>query len=367
MSRRCWLLAAAVLVLLAGCTAAPQPVPKRQAAEAAPTVRLWTFPFQRTETVVNGDSGPLLYDGRYYASPHHDDSTVVDTRTGKVVVRHRAAHRSDGWHVEDVFLTAGFAIAVDSDTEPPYAPKPWYVVTRYQLSDGKATPLALRPPVSTVDPEVTAGDGHYAYVTDRNGRGCVAVGEVSQVTAAVAYCSPAGWLPGFLGTDPTSVTFVENSERPSTTGQPAGCRRLVRLAFTGAVTRFSGSPCRQYAGASAGSWSAWSDASDTDSDVEHSPVVAAVAGTRQRVDDGMTGSLRTCDGWLYYNHRETPTSVEIRRWRPGSAVEVVYRSPGEELSATTTVSCADGWVSFMRQYTGSGAPHTDILATKPDV
>lgn len=361
MSRRLWFLAAAVVVLLAGCTAAPpQPVPKRLPAPGGPTVQLWKFSFQRTEDVVSGDAGPLLYDGRYYVSPADGAASIVDTRGGKVVLRHRAPHRSDGWHVEDVFLTAGYAIVVDSDIEPPYAPKPWYVVTRYQLSDGTSAPLALRPPVSTVDPEVVAGAGHYAYVTDKDGGGCVAVGEIRRTTATVAYCSPAGWLPGFLRIDETSLTFVENSENPAKSGKPQGCRRLVRLSLAGKASYVPGSPCRQYAGASSGSWTAWSDAADSDADVEHAPVMT----TSGRIDDGVTGSLRTCDGWLYYNHRASPTSVEIRRWRPASGVQVVYRSPGEELSATTTVSCADGWVSFMRQYTGSGAPHTDILAAK---
>ncbi|WP_163567297.1 hypothetical protein [Fodinicola feengrottensis] len=287
-------------------------------------------------------------------------ATILDTRTNKVVVRHQVPHRADGWQVEDVFLTDGYAIVVDADAEPPYRPKPWYAVTRYQLSTGTATSVADQPPVSTVDPEVVAGDGRYAYVTDQGGRGCVAVADVRQVAASVRYCAPVGWLPGFLRTGDSSVTFAENSENASQSRQPAGCRRLVRLPSGGAATDVPAlAACRQYAGAGVGNWSAWSDASDADADVEHAPVLAAVGRASPfRVDVGVVGSLRTCGDWVYYDHRADPSTVEIRRWRPGHPIEVIYRSPGEELSATTSVACADGWVSFMRQYTGAGSPHT---------
>jgi hypothetical protein len=377
MSRR---LAAGVLVglalVLAGCTAAPQRAPKVVQPTVDPPRRtpavktaLWKFSFQRSEPLVSGDAGPLLYDGRYYARPDPENplvATILDTRTGKVVVRHQVPRRTGGWQVEDVFLTGGYAIVVDADAEPPYSPEPWYAVTRYRLSDGKATTVATRPPVSTVDPEVVAGDGRYAYVTDQGGRGCVAVADVRQDTASVRYCAPAGWLPGFLRTGDTGLTFAENSEQPAQSRQPTGCRRLVRLPTAGAAAEVpAASACRQYAGAGSGAWSAWTDASDADSDVEHAPVLAAVGTTRSlRVDVGVTGSLRTCGGWVYYNHRADPTTVEIRRWRPSSDVEVIYRSPGEQLSATTSVACADGWLSFMRQDTGTGAGHTDLLAAQ---
>jgi hypothetical protein len=215
-----------------------------------------------------------------------------------------------------------------------------------------------------VDPEVVAGDGKYAYVTDQAGRGCVAIADVRQNTAAIKYCAPAGWLPGFLRTSDQSLTFAENSEKPKESQQPAGCRRLVRLSTAGQSSNVPASiACRQYAGAGEGDWSAWTDAADSDPDVEHAAVRAVVGAAKPvQVDVGVTGSLRTCGGWVYYNHRADPSTVEIRRWRPGKDVQVIYRSPGEQQSATTSVSCADGWLSFMRQDTAAGNGHTELLA-----
>jgi hypothetical protein len=373
MAKKPAVLALLLVGLLAACTTttpgaqnAPKPAPNQQ---HTPIIKqaLWKFPFQRSEPLVTGDAGPLLYDGRYYARPDPKDpttATIIDTRTNKVVVRHQAPHRSDGWQVEDVFLTDGYAIVVDADAEPPYAPKPWYAVTRYRLADGAATTIAQQPAVSTVDPEVVAGDGKYAYVTDQTGRGCVAMADVQQSTATVRYCAPAGWLPGFLRTSDTSLTFAENSEQPKQSRQPEGCRRLVRLPTTGQPANVPASTaCRQYAGASEGGWSAWTDAADSDPDVEHAPIKAVIGQAKPvQIDIGVTGSLRTCGGWVYYNHRADPTTMEIRRWRPRSDVEIVYRSPGEQLSATTSVACADGWLSFMRQDTGAADGRTQLLA-----
>lgn len=314
----------------------------------------------------------MLYDGRYLVSPDPakpSSTTITDTTTSKVVVRHTSANASSGWQVEDVFLVGAYAVVVDADPEPPYQPRPWFAATRYRLSDGSATKLAGRPALSGTAPEVYAADGDFAYTTDSGGRVCVATGTVASGTAATKYCSPPGWIPGYLRLDGSTLTFAETSQDSARTRAADGCRRLVRVPIGGSGPSGgqpvpTDQPCLQYAGAGGANWSVWTQASPSDTDPEQAPVVANTGGSARRMDTGTTGSLRSCGPWAYYLHRVDPNTVEIRRWKPGAAIESVYRSPNPTLSTTSPVSCANGWLSVMRQYSGTGTGYTELIAAQ---
>lgn len=58
-------------------------------------------------------------------------------------------------------------------------------------------------------------------------------------------------------------------------------------------------------------------------------------------------------------------ATQIRRWAPGSSVEVVYRSPDQGPTAQYAVSgpmCGPGLVSIMRQGWSSSMPQELLTA-----
>jgi hypothetical protein len=81
---------------------------------------------------------------------------------------------------------------------------------------------SIAPPLSKLSPEFKVGGSHFAYTTDRDKRTCLAIGDLTTGKASIRYCSPQGWIPGFLRASEDVVTFVENGDNPAFT--KAGAR-----------------------------------------------------------------------------------------------------------------------------------------------
>jgi hypothetical protein len=93
----------------------------------------------RHEPSATGDGGSITTNGRWYARPDPADyqlATIVDTTTGKTVLKHRPERQKQGWHIEDVFLYGDYVVYVDADTDSPFDASPWMRAYRYHLPDG---------------------------------------------------------------------------------------------------------------------------------------------------------------------------------------------------------------------------------------
>jgi hypothetical protein len=79
-----------------------------------------------------------------------------------------------------------------------------------------------------------------------------------------------------------------------------------------------------------------------------------VDGEMQTLGTAVNGSTVICDDsllWTWYDAEPPIGPSEIRRWKPGGPVEVLYRSPDRsvlEAYSTSTPTCASGAVGFQR-------------------
>lgn len=83
------------------------------------------------------------------------------------------------------------------------------------------------------------------------------------------------------------------------------------------------------------------------------PLHGVVDGREIDLGRGGAGSEIICDGRLYWTKEgDAAGAAEVRRWRPGGPIEVIYRSPDEDTTvhayATSRPTCSGGLVGIQR-------------------
>lgn len=101
------------------------------------------------------------------------------------------------------------------------------------------------------------------------------------------------------------------------------------------------------------------------------PLHGVVDGQEIDLGRGGAGAATICGGTLYWTKAGDATaSAEIRRWRPGGSIEVIYRSPDEDIAAvraysTSRPTCSGGMVGVQRS--GWWAYGGDEFLTTPSL
>lgn len=318
----------------------------------------------------------FAFDGRYRAAAYPLSSRRVvrftDGRTGREVARH---HLSDpAWQIQKVFLSAPWALVVETIDPPPREASPTRAF-RYDLRTGAVTSFAsveTLPQTWFPQPFDVEG-GRVAYSGRVGGRGCLVVAELATLRGRPVYCSAAtGWLPGLPQLAGGTLSVMDNqNSRPH-------CRhQLVVDVDGGRPTRAAErAPCTPFDGVATAGFTVHTELAPNASNYDRAALVAASrTGPLLPLGLGAAGSLRVCRGWAYWHIRfgssTEDATEEIRRWRPGSTVQVVYRTPravNNGWVGTTRVSCHGGQLMLARAWTGGGPERGQqiLTATAPE-
>lgn len=211
------------------------------------------------------------------------------------------------------------------------------------------------------------GDRLY-FVRDVGGVRCLAVASMEGVEQDPVYCTSPDWILNRVAVHPTVVSMVE-------TDPVDGCSRLVtvdKTSYERTTTWNDVEDCRLFSGAADGSMAIWTHHPVPDAvggvnyfDVE---VVGYADGAVYDLGRGTAGSVSVCAGAAIWESKAATGEAEIRWWRPGEPVKVLYRSPDQGRGygyATGRPECDDGQILIMRAGWQPGAPD-EILVT-PEV
>ena len=214
----------------------------------------------------------------------------------------------------------------------------------YRLSSG-TEPILVDEWSSVVGhiPELAA-NGVMLWYTTRHEPGVACIVELNTTTGASTdiYCGDGGADIGWLTAHGDSLSFVE--------WHGSECGQLIRVlaGAPGTPESVSGPAC-VFHGVASDDLVAWVEPPKPDAagyvDYFKVPVVGLVGEEPLDLGVGAAGSLEVCGDALYWEMEgEGQTPDEIRAWRPGEPINVVYRSPdtGEgRRYATTRPSCTD--------------------------
>jgi hypothetical protein len=373
-SRRGWLLAVTVLVAAGACGG---PTNSRSAATATPPAGTGSvspsapasprvvdnlFGWRVVLPKVKDKEMFPVTDGRYLATSITPTSTtihVVDQQTGRVVFRHTPG---EGWYVDDVLLSPPWAIVKEDNSDTEGVTVRLSQGYRYSLLDGSRADLQAQTGMPAPGPADWwfADEGRLAYLAwNKTRHDCLAVADIDTLTGASVYCAATGSYLGFPRMDGRDLTISELDPK-------AHCRKILWIR-AGEPPREAPAQqdCAPFDGAFTGASYAWT---------EQPPGASAqVAAFYLRDHSGVrptgavdAGSLRPCRGWIYWQESGT-WATEIKRWKAGHDIEVIYRSPQLDLKLTTMITCQPDTIAVQRFYSGTGEKYDQLLiAALPD-
>ena len=306
------------------------------------------------EVVAGGEvlvGPPVAYDGETLVHMYGDD-LVVTTPTG--VWTHSSPQI--GWLLDDAALGDGFVVYVEHEERDGD-----YALGLIDLASGAETTLEEwgGAPDRHLIPQISV-DGHtIAWTTSLDdGRSCVRLLDVAADTTTDVVCtSDSTEFVGWPHLRERTLTYQLGR------GGADPCPALHQLDVDSdeVPEPLPNRDCRGFQGASSAATSAWFEFDPASGDPFRSPVKGVLDGEIVQLGAGGAGSLTVCGGYFYWRS-ETRDHSEIRRWRPGTDVEVVYRSP-EDWFPTTLPTCSGEWVAIDRVYTGVGETIHEVLVT----
>lgn len=379
--------ALAVIVVIAGC-AAPSgsdssPVSSRAPSETPATVTSdtnssaavddtgavdrtaafrWTAVRKR---IPAGSSVVAAYDGRYLAAAITRDgrrASITDTRTGRRVISHKVTGASN-WIVRDMYLADPWVLIVEAPMDGGGIPATKAVV--YDLRSGRQrTPPTSLPTAAQPEP-YDADESRFVYSTRSGKRSCLAVVPFQTMRARLVGCVGRGQLIGRPSIASDELAAMVRTTR----GKPCAYPILIDLGAVG--SRPERTPqrkrCSNFGAAVADSAVATLEIAIGASDLTQAKVWGLSRGTALTpLGPGVAASAVGCGGWLYWSRDDDRAQVaEIRRWRPGQGVQVVYRSPDPGWFTTSAVQCDGGFLRLFRNWTGGGAEKgAQLLVTR---
>jgi hypothetical protein len=236
--------------------------------------------------------------------------------------------------------------------------------TRIDIRDGSMTDLdpTTGVPAPGVPPTWSVSGGLLSYPIQRRNRNCVAVIRVATLRTALVDCAPREQYAGWPQVSEETLIYSQYSEAPV-----PGCRRLVAVPLSGgpAEPLPATVECAPFSGVRGPGFTVWGE-SPPDTELRD---VAEMYGLEDggevvHLGQGTTNSQIVCAGWAYWvadSDLRKGDFTEIRRWRPGSHVEIVYLSP-PGYPSTATPSCYDSLMTIQRSWTGGGEDHQQLVA-----
>jgi hypothetical protein len=304
--------------------------------------------------VTPGFDGVFAVGARYLLWPDPTDSKavlIIRRSDGGVVRKHRAGPR--GFEPDFGGIHGDRAVIADEDVQSPDARKPNARASIYDLANGRVVEVGKipgAPALSKYGPQATiSADGKYYYSASIGGGLSNCVGEVDLVRqrGRVVECAGSKGMILYVGSGDRGATWTRFAERSF-----AACR-VGRGIHDGRLFTLAPRTCDAFGTAAVeGGWSLRTR-QPRDEAIQPAMPLTATRG-RERVDLGEARgrSVVACAGYAYWKHDVPDESAqEIRRWRPGGAVELVYRQPApapdsRETTLLTTGGCNDGLFTF---------------------
>jgi hypothetical protein len=278
---------------------------------------LWTFgelhskPLDDSYTSSNGD---------YLV--RNDGRIVVVTRVGSAqpIIEHVA---TAGFRAEDVYIQGPWLVVKELSANDASAE---IDLQRYDLNSGERIHVTKRDVPRPTEPEMDFLGDHLYYVTGSSTtHKCLIDLDIERLIAKRSYCGESGWVVEDPKASPAGLVVSEVHPDPE-----SRCKRLVVIPLGEKPRRDLAPPvttCRQWSGYLVEGAVAWDEIDPTERDVDMGEADLYARTSRgELVDLGAeyTDSLIACAGWFYWN---VQGEEELRRWRPGSDIEVIFRAP----------------------------------------
>lgn len=300
--------------------------------------------------------GPVaVFDGTVLAGnrPADGDAVTVRQPGGTEIVVHRPPA---GWILDDAALAAGRLVVTQFENSDGD-----YEIWAYGLSGSAGTlieewagePLRHAIPQTSLD-----GDRLAWNTTLPDGTSCIRVRDLATGDQFDAACSsgPAEVLGWPRLNWPTLTYRADPAD-----GEPCPTLFSVELP-AGPVTPLpERRACRGFQGVLVDGTAVWFEMPPGSPNAFRTSIVGTGGnGTFYDLGVGVAGSIRTCAGRIFWG-AELGDVHEIRTWAPGEPLRVLYRSP-EDKTPTTAATCADGWLTIARSFTGAGPRTLDVLS-----
>lgn len=368
-------VALAMTLLVSGCGAGggPSPIPHRTTTTPAATRSGPVDPHPKvvdalaTWGTVAGPTAELLA-----VTGFRPDAFTANLKAGadEAVAIFRDGQRlvhptGPGFIVQDIFLVGDdviFGVANEDKGE----------FDVYRWDGTAATPEAL---IESTGKDwfwsETAVIGTSLYYNTAHGA-CIEAMDLSRPNPREHVTQVACAAPG----EELSRLFAQDSVLSYLSSAPtADCYVMYRVVSPGSSPeRVQGPGCIAQGVADA-HIAAWNEAPIPDGNGysywDDVPLHGVVEGQEIDLGRGGAGSETICDGTLYWTKAGDATaSAEIRRWRPGGPIEVIYRSPDEDIAsaqayATSRPTCSGGLVGIQRS--GWWAYGGDEFLTTPSL
>jgi hypothetical protein len=280
----------------------------------------------------------------------------------RAVIEERASQRvvtsikpPAGWHYDDMLDTGRHLIVVFMPDELTKTSLP--LVRRYTYTTGEASDLttAAGLPRPGVPPVWKVSGATVAYSTRRGSDNCLAIADADTLRGRVVECAPRGHYLHVTDLNDTTVTYLRFRK--------GGCSQLFsRDLRSGRRTELpSVTRCQAFRGASLDGGVVWQE-QDPATDIRELATLHARGPRGEQLppdDRSAAGTLTTCNGWFYWNSQPRGEITETRRWRPGSRVEVVYRTP-DDYTVTSAPTCA-GRQLHLSRVNGAGADEQQLI------
>lgn len=367
-------LAVAVCLLLAGGCAGsvspregfeetPSPAARISAASgdhsANQVDNLWAWSVvAEAPRMYNGDLGA---NRRFVLAPV-GEATGVYKRQGRQRELILRLDPEPGFRIEESTLSEHWVTW--REVEDRATKRPEVHIHVADLRRGTTTRLDRVPGVADpgLPPTSSHSGQHLTYTTqDAQATNCIAHLDLASMKGSVVHCTPhKEWGAGFPRYGSGGVTF--NQWRPQP--RPGGC--LSVLVVASGETKAKPVPaqrdCRPFSGVADDDFQFWGE--QRPYTPEQADFFAATSdGSIERFGRGDTATEIWCNGWVYWVTH--PAEVgELRRWRPGSAVEVVYRNSPSWLTLSVP-SCQGDRLNIVR-FPNSSADQQLIEATIPE-
>jgi hypothetical protein len=287
---------------------------------------------------------------------------VVDTKDGHVVIDHMVPDFADGWATHGAFITGPWLIVTEANTLHSSDVRAY----RYDLRSGTQIDLNGKGSLPAPGDIWSVSDGLATFATNDVDRlvSCLIVFDVASLEWRERWCDPQEQFVDWVRLGPGGTITFRLQESSVPEREP--CARLFQLQEAGSDTPTElplQETCKGFSGAGGPDWAGWSEVG------LRSPSIARSHGYAQRPDkrivglgDLQTGSLSACGDWLYWQV-EVPasSSVQLRRWHPGSDGEIVFETPPDSLLGRQ--ECSGRWLTVV--VAEQGATETTYSALAP--
>lgn len=314
-----------------------------------------------------GPSNPARYNGNWDADARYIVASadgrdlwpsVLDRRTGEPVVR---ITPSPGYGLGPVHLDTPWAVWDEvEDIGPDEQDARGHVVNlrtgrRYVVDGENGLPDPGVPSSWSVD------DGVAAFTVNQPNRNCVVLFDLATRQTRNARCTERRAVgTSFAELTEHGLAVNEFSPRP----KPRGCVRVYAARFTGrlALSKFRQLParseCNGFLGHVGPDFIAWEEQRPAYQDVAR--LFAQPQGERRiKIAHINADEVVACGRWLYYM-RDNPELPELRRWRPGRPVQIIYQAR-KPWYVSSDPQCHDDRIVFAKANLGQGLLRDHIL------